>query len=1110
MHTETMVFALSPLSGPDCGQSHPIQLPAVIGRANSATVQIADPALEPHHLVIDRIGAVHPIGVVGCSLSDTEQHLRAGSTRLLLAEAPSVVDRGDGPVVVRRPRRVQAPTVSDPLQSAPLRSGGASGILMSLFALAGAAVIAVVTGSWMFLAFGAVGLVSTGAVAAVDRFRFLRGRRREHRRALDQARSEQRALRVHWPIDLVERAGSVHLWEKRRTEPVDIVVGVSDSEALHGSPDRCRIESGSVLALRADPVIARAALRSAVAQLLVAVGPADLDVDVDKGLLEEMPGIQERVRHTVDDRMLLIIVNSGEALVHADTPVRRLLDSERPVICICLLEVGDAVPAVCTDVVDIGSDWAGVIDGRDGLGAIDAIGVTVGTWSAVMDRISGLVDPEDPDQHGRRIPASLELTTPAPGVGTLNSVVAMLGDGADGPITLDLVSDGPHALVAGTTGSGKSELLRTIITSLCLRHDADTVTFLLIDHKGGAAFDELSELPQVVGVVTDLDGGLINRVLTSLEAEVRRREVVLRLAGVPDLAAMERGHGTPARLVIIVDEFAALAAQSPGALRSLVDIAQRGRSLGMHLILATQRPAGVIDDAVRANTNIRIALRLNDRADALDVIGDDRASRLDRHSPGRALIRIGADDPIEFQTAVTVAVPIEECRRRSQSRGIGQPHRPWADALPSLITTGLGLVDACEEQRHRDLEWDPNEGNLALVGSLGAGTTTALVSLAITTDTADIYLLDGRGDPRLKQLAASRVAAPVVSVNDRERVGRLLHRIVAEVDTRRETGLLGRPLILMVDGIGEAIRALDHSDLDHLDRIADEGPGVGVVVVSAGGPVHHDLRASTWLFHLDDPSDGHQLGIRPEAVPPEIPGRFVDLRNRRHPHEAQISLLEPSGASERSVPTAIEILPAVVSGVTGARLGWSSLMRIGVLAADLDDARIEVPDGEHLLVVGPARSGRSEALNTIGTAWREATGGRVSRVVRGDSLRQVPVIDGPHLVLVDDAHSVDDDDGRFAARLEAGEAGLMVVAAGHGDALRSRFGHWTSVIRRSRRGLVFAAAGEADGDLIGATLPIRSPIPPRPGLGWICVDGESRLAQIATCKPVPVAAMLER
>ena len=220
---------------------------------------------------------------------------------------------------------------------------------------------------------------------------------------------------------------------------------------------------------------------------------------------------------------------------------------------------------------------------------------------------------------------------------------AVLGVAASGRFAVDLERDGPHLLIAGTTGSGKSELLQALVVGLAAQSPPGELTFLLIDYKGGSAFAECAALPHVVGLVTDLDDRLVGRVLASLDSEIRRRERVLAAAGARDRAALRAAGGSMPRLVLVVDEFAALTNELSGFVPGLVGIAQRGRSLGLHLVLATQRPAGVVSPEIRANVAIRVALRMTSAADSVDVIDSADAATIDRRTPGRAYVRIGND-----------------------------------------------------------------------------------------------------------------------------------------------------------------------------------------------------------------------------------------------------------------------------------------------------------------------------------------------------------------------------------------------------------------------------------------------------------------------------------
>ncbi|WP_420365889.1 FtsK/SpoIIIE domain-containing protein [Curtobacterium sp. L3-7] len=234
---------------------------------------------------------------------------------------------------------------------------------------------------------------------------------------------------------------------------------------------------------------------------------------------------------------------------------------------------------------------------------------------------------------------------------------AVVGVGIDGAFALDLVKDGPHGLVAGTTGSGKSEFLQTLVASLALANRPDQMTFVLVDYKGGAAFSVASDLPHTVGLVTDLDQHLVERALRSLRAELTRREHILAASGAKDIedheAHLERGGTGEAmpRLVLVIDEFAAMVTELPDFVSGLIGIAQRGRSLGVHLILATQRPGGVVGPDIRANTNLRVALRMTDSGESTDVIDVADAARIPKSVPGRAFARLGHSSVVPFQSA---------------------------------------------------------------------------------------------------------------------------------------------------------------------------------------------------------------------------------------------------------------------------------------------------------------------------------------------------------------------------------------------------------------------------------------------------------------------------
>jgi S-DNA-T family DNA segregation ATPase FtsK/SpoIIIE len=368
----------------------------------------------------------------------------------------------------------------------------------------------------------------------------------------------------------------------------------------------------------------------------------------------------------------------------------------------------------------------------------------------------------------------------------------LIGVTVEGPYAIDLRADGPHALVGGTTGSGKSELLQTLIASLAVSVPPDRLAFLLVDYKGGAAFKDCRHLPHSAGMVTDLDEHEVHRALVSLEAELKRREEVLRAAGAKDLLELERRAPAtaPPSLVIVVDEFATLAREVPAFVEGIVDVAQRGRSLGVHVVLATQRPSGAVTDNIRANTELRIALRVAGVAESEDVVNAPDAARLPRSVPGRALARTGPSELTLFQAAYVggrtarvqpdrgvvvrdlrfgvpeapraaqggadseheavtdLLVLVEAAREAAEREGVRLPAAPWLPALPDVVAPAeaaaladpaaardssavLGIVDEPRRQRRTAALVDlARDGNLLVYGGTGAGKTTVLRTLA--------------------------------------------------------------------------------------------------------------------------------------------------------------------------------------------------------------------------------------------------------------------------------------------------------------------------------------------------------------------------------------------
>jgi DNA segregation ATPase FtsK/SpoIIIE, S-DNA-T family len=260
------------------------------------------------------------------------------------------------------------------------------------------------------------------------------------------------------------------------------------------------------------------------------------------------------------------------------------------------------------------------------------------------------------DLLGMSTPTSdgvLSLWSSQPG---LTTEVALGADGS-GVVTVDLAKQGPHTMLGGATGAGKSILLQTLVTSLLLANRPDELNLVLVDFKGGSAFLPFQRCPHVVGLIRStgetpadvFDEAAAARVLASVRAEVRRRESMLaRYGGEIDeywkAASRRTGMAPLPRLVMIFDEFARVLETSPDFLKELVNVAAKGRSLGMHLVLATQSLQGKLSPELKNNIDLRITLRQNEPADSVEVLGVPDAAAIPGRLRGRGMILCTKDE----------------------------------------------------------------------------------------------------------------------------------------------------------------------------------------------------------------------------------------------------------------------------------------------------------------------------------------------------------------------------------------------------------------------------------------------------------------------------------
>lgn len=532
-------------------------------------------------------------------------------------------------------------------------------------------------------------------------------------------------------------------------------------------------------------------------------------------LIAERAGTEDRRKRSAGPDVLVVL--DGARRLRSLPGVAQIL-RDGPAVgvrAVCLDAEERLLPEECQAVV--AEEPGGTVRvGRSGRGTVGGIrpDAVSQDWCRSLARAMGpLRDPGGADEEAAVLPGAarlldvLALDPPqAAGIRARwaaggRSTRAAVGVSLDGPFFLDLKRDGPHGLVAGTTGSGKSELLQTLVASLAVANRPDAMTFVLVDYKGGSAFKDCVDLPHTVGMVTDLDAHLVERALVSLTAELTRREHILAAVGAKDIEdyvdLLERnpaGHEPMPRLLIVIDEFASMVRDLPDFVKGLVNIAQRGRSLGIHLILATQRPSGVVSSEIRANTNLRIALRVTDSGESQDVLNSPEAASISQSTPGRAYVRLGQNSLVPFQSgrvggrrpgaaasslpapwAVTVgwerlgeplpprpraaAAPAEvetdlaglvrAIRDADREMGIPAQHSPWLPPLPEQLVTGelppappsdydlapvaYGVVDLPAQQARLPLVIDPATlGHLHVIGSPRQGRSQTLRTIAGT------------------------------------------------------------------------------------------------------------------------------------------------------------------------------------------------------------------------------------------------------------------------------------------------------------------------------------------------------------------------------------------
>ncbi|MEI7772342.1 MAG: FtsK/SpoIIIE domain-containing protein, partial [Chloroflexales bacterium] len=438
-------------------------------------------------------------------------------------------------------------------------------------------------------------------------------------------------------------------------------------------------------------------------------------------------------------RLLLIIDGTDEARAH---PAAAEIMRHGPALGMAVVVLATAwplIPDTCAAMLDVGPSGARWVRAGDPWPRTQFAPDRADT--ATSDRLARRMAAIRLQEDGgnQDIPRSVRLfdllglrgeadlspprywADPPAGAWRTDVPIGALAEGR--PICLDLNESrhGPHGIIAGATGAGKSVLLQSIIAALAVTHSPERLQLLLIDFKGGAALSMFAGLPQLAGLVTDLEGRMAERAMTAIKSELRRRKALLKSTAaahgckaehIGDYRALAVAHGLAPlpNLLIVVDEFDEMARSYQEFVAELVRVVKQGRSLGVHLLVATQQPARAVSDEIRSQLKYFIALRLGGSDDSREMILKPDAAFLPTDVPGRAYFRAGGDLRL-FQVA-QVTGP------HRSGQGVAAPRvRFVAGARERLIAIDPG--DSSGEQRPRETDLD------VLVRALGSAADAA-------------------------------------------------------------------------------------------------------------------------------------------------------------------------------------------------------------------------------------------------------------------------------------------------------------------------------------------------------------------------------------------------
>lgn len=378
---------------------------------------------------------------------------------------------------------------------------------------------------------------------------------------------------------------------------------------------------------------------------------------------------------------------------------------------------------------------------------------------------------------------------------------------------------GPHGLVAGTTGSGKSEVMQSYVLAMAANFHPYEVGFVIIDFKGGGMVNQFKDLPHLIGAITDMDGKEVNRSLLSIKAELDKRKRLFAEHNVNkidqyiELFKVGKAETPLPHLIIIVDEFAELKADQPEFMQELISAARIGRSLGVHLILATQKPAGQVNEQIWSNSKFKLCLKVQDASDSREVLKSPLAAKI--KEPGRAYLKVGNDEIFELlqsgysgiktqyngQIVTELAGMVQHIKTYCEKNGIRRLMPICLPPLPQLLPypdelsvidaqVPVGKYDAPSAQEQGTVMLDVAE-NTFVVGSAQTGKTNLLQSVIRTLawnlppSEINLYIIDF-GAMTLKSFENLNHVGGVVLPDEDEKLKNLFKLLEREIEQRKK------------------------------------------------------------------------------------------------------------------------------------------------------------------------------------------------------------------------------------------------------------------------------------------------------------------------------------